>query len=86
LNSKYSIKVSCLQQKHIYFRNDEMRQLPSSEKFLGAGKGVGAGADEPLEHELSMEPERKYYLIGHLIRCGHIIMKFLPAQVLLEGY
>jgi len=32
-----------------------MRQLPSSEKFLGAGKGVGAGAGEPLEHELSME-------------------------------
>lgn len=41
-----------------------MGQLRLSEKFLGAGKGVGAGADEPLEHELSMEPERKCY---HLI-------------------
>jgi hypothetical protein len=39
-------------------------QLRSSEKFLGAGKGAGAGADEVLEHELSMEPERKYH---HLI-------------------
>jgi len=38
-----------------------MLQLRSSEKFLGAGKGVSAGAGEPLEHEVSMEPERKYY-------------------------
>jgi len=42
-----------------------MWKLRSSEKFLGAGKGVrasaGAGAGEPLEHELSMEPERKYH-------------------------
>lgn len=40
--------------------------LRSSEKFLGGGKGVsasaGAGAGEPLKHELSMEPaSRKYH-------------------------
>jgi hypothetical protein len=55
------MEISCLQQKHIDFRNGKMWQLRSSEKFLGGGKGVGAGAGEPLEHELSMEPERKYY-------------------------
>ena len=65
-----------------------MLQLRSSEKFLGAGKGVGAGAGEPLEHEVSMEPEKEILLFGHFKRCEHILIKLLPAQkkVLLEGY
>lgn len=49
-----------------------MRQLPSREKFLGDGKGVGAGAGEPLKHELSMEPERKYY--------NSIILNYVSTQ------
>lgn len=41
--------------------------LRSSEKFLGGGKGVsasaGAGAGEPLKHELSMEPASRNIMI-----------------------
>jgi hypothetical protein len=59
------MKTSWLQQNHICFRSNETWKLRSSEKFLGAGKGVsasaGAGADEPLKQELSMEPARKYH-------------------------